>query len=210
MRETLFGVGMILLFVGIIVLPMSLQATRSEENHFVADREHLVFPDWTVSAQFNESEELLIYFSPPALEGIPEPTGERFMFVDVVDPHGGNTTFNVTFTKTSFEVRLDSNDGGLEVDLPPIPGPADIGGTTRYSGEYTVLVRPIVANVAPLYYPNSSSMRRLEIYKVTEKIDYPNVWALPVAVSLAAIGIISIVCGARSPKRRARPGKLRK
>ena len=210
MKETFVGVGVLLLFAGIIVLPMSLQTARNEEPHLVADREFLVFPDWTVSSQLNQSEEFVIYFSPPGIEYIPEPTGERYMFVDIADPHGGNTTFNVTFTKTSFEVRLDSNDGGLEVDLPPTPGPADIGGTTRYSGEYTVLVRPIVENVASLYYPNSSTMRRLEIYKVTEKIDYPNVWALPVAVSLAAIGIISIVWGARSPKRRARPGKLRK
>jgi hypothetical protein len=208
MRDTILGVGMILLFAGIMVLPMSLQATRSDENHLVAGREDLVFPDWSVSGQLNQSEELLVYFSRPATENIPEPTGERYMFVDIVDPHGGNTTFNITFTKTSYEVRLHTNDGGLEVDLPPGPSTADIGGRTQHSGEYTVRVYTWPALVQ-YYYPDSATMRRLQIFKVVERIDYLNIWALPVAVSLAAIGSIAIILGARSQKRRARRRKLR-
>jgi hypothetical protein len=206
MRETIFGVGMILLFAGIIVLPMSLQVTRNQENHLMKAREFLVFPDWEVSAQFNESEELVICFSAPSKEGVPDGDGVTdLMFVDIVDPNGGNTTFNVTFTETSFEVKLHHNDGGLLVENPLY----DIDGVTQYSGKYTARVYTLPVLV-PYYYPNSSTMRRLEIYKVTEKTDYPNVWALPVAVSLAAIGIIGIVLGARTQKRRARPRKLRK
>jgi hypothetical protein len=210
MKETILGAGMILLFAGIIVLPMSLQSTRNEEPQVLAEREFLVFPDWTVSAEFNKSEELITYFSRPNTEGVPD--GDEaiaYMFVDIVDPNGGNTTFNVSFSRTSFEVRLDENDGGLLVNLPSAPGPADIGGTTQYSGVYTARVYTYLGLVA-FYYTNSSTMRRLEIDKVTVETDYPNVWALPVAVSLVAVGVIGVVWGAGSQKRRARPRKLRK
>ena len=210
MKETFLGVGMILLFAGIIVLPLSLQVTRSEEPSIQADREFLVFPDWTVSAEFNKSEKLIVYFSRPNTEGVPDgDEGIAYMFVDIVDPNGGNTTFNVTFSKSSFEVILHENDGGLLVNLPSTPGPADIGGTTQYSGEYTARVYTY-RGLAPYYYTNGSTMRRLEIDEVTVETDYPNVWALPVAVSLIAIGIIGVVWGARGQKRRARPRRARK
>jgi hypothetical protein len=203
-------VGIILLFAGIIVLPLSLQITRNEVPHVQAEREFLVFPDWTVSAEFNSSEKFIVYFSRPNTEGVPDGgEGVAYMFVDILDPIGGITTFNVSFTADSFYVALQAASGGLLVNLPSTPGPADIGGTTQYSGEYTARVYTYQA-LAGAYYTNGSTMRRLEIDKVTAEVDYPNIWASPVAVALIAIGGIGVVWGARSQKRRARPRGTRK
>jgi hypothetical protein len=207
MKGTIVGAGMILLFAGIMVLPTSLQVTKTPENHLLAEREFLVFPNWIASAQFNESEEMVIYFSRPNTEGVPD--GDEVlavMFVDIVDPHGGNTTFNISFTERSFGRAVDHNDGGLLVKSPQYTEIGDIGGKTQYTGEYTVRVYTY-RGLVPYYYPNSSTMRRLEISKTTERIEYPYIAALPVSVSLAAVGLVLTVWGARSPKRRARSRK---
>lgn len=206
MKETFVGVGLLLLFAGILVLPMSLQFAKTEASNLVVEREFLVFPDWTISAQFNASEELIVYFSRPSGENIPEPSGERYMYVNITDPQGGTAAFDVVFTRTSFEVSLNQTSSGLLVDLPSVPGPADIGGRTQYSGEYTATVYTYPGLVG-YYYPNSSTMRRLQLLEVTEQVDYPHIWALPVAVTLIAVGCVSLVWGTRSPKHRVKSRK---
>lgn len=208
MKETALGLGIILIFVGIIAFPLSLQSTRIPESRLLAEREFLVFPDWTVSAQLNESENMVIYFSRPNTVGIPD--GEEVlavMFVDIVDPQGGNTTFNISFTERSFFRVVHWNDGGLLVESPQYTEYGDIGGKTQYTGEYTARVYTY-RGLVPYYYPNSSTMRRLEISRATVRIEYPYIAALPVAVSLAAVGLVLTVWGARSQKRRVRPKKI--
>ncbi len=208
MREVALGVGVILLFASVIVFPISLQTVRDLPRDIRASREDVVYPDWTVSAAFSENEILLVYFyPPPKTVGVPaEPEGARYMFVDIMDPHGGNTTFNVTFTQYSQIFELLSNDDGLVVDENPS---TYIGGKTRYNGTYTARVRTIAdPGLAGIYY-DGGKIRLLEIYMIYEIVNYPYFAAFPVAIALAAVGVVAIVWGARGPKRRTRPKRAR-
>jgi hypothetical protein len=210
MKETVLGLGIILLFAGVIVLPMSIQSTKTPETRLRAEREFLVAPNWTISAQLNESEEMLVYFSRPNTgEQGPVPNGETpkaYMFVEIIDPVGGNTTFNVSFTRTAFTRIVDRNDGGLIVKNPQNMELGDVGGKTQYTGEYKVRVYTF-KGLEIYYYTNGTTMRRLEISTVTWKTEYPNIAALPVSVSLAVVGLVLAIWGARSPKRRVRTRK---
>jgi hypothetical protein len=204
-KETALGLGVILLFAGVIVLPLSMQQTSTSDFPIIAHRSDLEYPDWTLSAHLNASDSIVIYFSRPALpDYLPEPSGERYMFVEVLDPQGGNTTFNVTFTKTSFLRGVVRNDGGLIIQNPEYLPTVDIGGKTQYTGLYTVRVYPIVETMVPYYYPDDGTMVNLDISKVVVTTQYPYIAALPVAVALAVVGVGLAVWGARSPKRRVR------
>jgi hypothetical protein len=210
MKETVLGLGIIFLFAAVIVFPISIQSTKTPENHIEAQREFLVAPDWTISVQLNESEEMLVYFSRPNTgEQGPIPDGEdsiAYMFVDITDPHGGNTTFNISFTERDFRRIVDHNDGGLIVKNPQSMELGDIGGKTQYAGEYKVRVYTY-SGLEIYYYPNGTTMRRLEISTVTIKTEYPYIAALPVSISLAVVGLVLVVWGARSPRRRTRTKK---
>ena len=205
MKETVLGLGVILLFAGVIVLPLSIQQTTTPQNHLIAGRSDLIYPDWTLSAELNESDNMFVYFSRPNTgEQGPIPNGgAAYMFVNITDPVGGNTTFNITFTRTSFTRVVDHNDGGLVIQNPQGMELGDIGGKTRYGGEYRVRVYTYPGTVMP-YYPNNATMVRLEIGTVTASVEYPYIAALPVSLSLVAVGLGLVVWGARSPKRRTR------
>ena len=207
-RDVALGVGILLLFASIIAFPISLQTARDLPREIQASREDVVFPDWTVSAAFNENEILLVYFYPPPNdENIPEPTGERYMYVDVTDPLNGTTTFNITFTKYEMLFGLVSNDGGLVVDENP---PTYLGGTTQHKGNYTARVRTFADPAHAFLYYVDGEISLLEIYLIYETVSYPYFAAFPVAVALAAIGVAAIVWGARDQKRRTRPKRARR
>ena len=201
------GLGVILLFAGIIVLPLSMQQTTTSQNYRIAwNDEPLVYPNWTLSAELNESDNMFVYFSRPNTgeQGWIPNGGEVPMFVEIIDPVGGNTTFNITFTRTSFTCVVDRNDGGLVIQNPQGMELRDIGGKTLYGGEYTVRVYTFQGNVI-YYYPNNATMEVLEIGTVIVSTGYPYIAALPVSLSLVTVGMVLTAWGARSPKRRTRP-----
>jgi hypothetical protein len=208
LKETVLGLGVILLFTGIIVLPWSIQATTTPDPITLASEQDLVYPDWSISGRLNQSDVMAVYFTAPSYENIPEPTGERYMFVNVTDPQGGTTVFNITFTKKSFFRGVTSNDGGLIIDNPNFTEYLDIGGTARYTGLYTVKVYPIVDTMVQYYYPHDGELQVLQVVKIVVRTDYPYIVALPVSASLVVVGLALTAWGARRPKRRTRSKRI--
>jgi hypothetical protein len=183
MKKSLVALGVFFVVAAIVVVSIffllpkkvsaTFQATRTCETVYnepkvAASREYAVFPDWNISAHFNENEKLIVYFSRPNTEGIPD--GEEdlaIMFVNIIDPSGGSTTFNVSFSRTTFYVGLEENDGDLLVESPV----NDIGGIVQHSGEYTARIYTY-SGLVPYYYTNSSTMRRLELDRVEPTLLY--------------------------------------
>jgi len=193
-----------MILVGVMVLPMSLTSSQETRNELVAEREFLVFPDWVISAHFNKGQKLLVFFSDPTRPGEDTiPDDSAIIFVNVTDPNGGVTRFNLTFLKTTVELSVMSNDGGLLIEEPL----AGVVGVAQYDGEYTAQVYTWVGLVG--FYYRDGTMRRLDLVEVIEKINHPYLVALPVGASLVAVGVVLVILGARSRKRRSRLGRAR-
>ena len=201
MREAVLGLGVIMIFAGVMVLPVSIQSFPEIRTELRVEREFLVFPDWVISAWFNRSQQLAVFFSDPTRPGEDTiPDDSSIIFVNITDPTGGVTKFNITFYRTTVEVYMESNDGGLLVEDPSSQG---VGGIAQYDGEYTARVYTWVG-VVPYYYADNT-MRRLRLYEVIEMNKFPYIIGLPAAAALIAGGGMLVVWSARSPKRRPRP-----
>lgn len=201
MKKALLGLGIILLFIGIVTLSMSYSVEESEKNLLVKREEDLPVGEWRISARYNQSENLLVFFRPPKREGIPD--SAAIIDVNITDPEGGNTTFRVVFWKNGdTDINLTSNDGGLAVP-DPLEG---VGGTTKYEGLYTVYAYTYL----PLYYyPPNGTLPSFELYKVVVERKYPYHGFLPVSVGLIAAGAILSIWGTKSSKKPSRLVKKR-
>lgn len=205
MRDTVLGLGILVLFIGIVVFPITLNSSPSNpENTLLVREKNLVFPDWEISAPYNKSEILLVYFSDPVRPGEGTvPDFAAYMYVNVTDPNGGVTTFNVTFLETTVELGLLSNDGGLLVQEPV----RQVGGLTKYEGNYTARVYTFQGLVG-IYY-SGGKMTNLELWEAVVNIEFPYLMGLPIAASMITVGILATLWGARTPKRRLRPKRKR-
>lgn len=202
-RKSLIGLGIILLFVGVVISSEYNSAVEEPpEDKLVKEVNNLPVGKWEISAQFNKSEKLTVFFSTPDLENVPAFT--RF-YASIVDPMGGRTNFTIDFSKkpSGLDVNFNvtSNDGGLIVDKP-IEG---IVGVTSYNGLYTVHIYTLFTS---LYYPPDGTLPSLDLYKVVKKTDYPYRNILPIGIGLILVGVSLSVWAAKysskSRKKRER------
>jgi len=203
MRKTPLALGIIFLFIGIITFSISNTAIEKLPEHKRIERAlNLPYGKWNISAQLNKSEKIFVLFSRPKLEVIPD--GLAIINVSIIDPKGGNTNFSVAFSQEGVEyINLTWNDNGLTVN-DSVEG---IGGTTLYTGNYTVQVYADEFFAKNYYYPPAGTLPALELYKVIEKKDYPYRILLPIAITLIFISIYLTVWSTKSSKH---PSKLKK
>ena len=197
MRTAPLALGVVLLFVGAVVFSESNRVVKLTPTvKTVAERLELPVGEWEISADFNESERLLVDFPPPSQEEI-IPNGDMIFEVYVVDPEGGNTSFRVAFSrKGDVDVNLMGNDGGLVV-VEPV---TEAIGTTQHGGSYTAKVYTD-EYLAAYYYPPSGDLPWLHLKKVVERVDHPSIGYLPVGVGLIIGGAVLSGWGARSSRR---------
>lgn len=197
MRRAPLALGVVLLFVGAVVFSESNRAVKLPPLvDTVAERLELPIGEWEVSANFNESERLLVDFPPPSQDEI-IPNGDMIFEVYIFDPEGGNTSFRVAFsTRGDVDVNLTGNDGGLVISEPV----TEAIGTTRYRGSYTAKVYTD-EYLAAYYYPPSGNLTWLRLNRVVERVNYPSIGYLPVGVGLIIGGAVLSGWGARSSKR---------
>lgn len=205
MRKAVLVLGIILLFAGVILAAVSLQKEEKTRNRLIKSetklplQEEVKWGKWQASAQFNKSEKMLVDFSPPTGETLPD--GEATFYINITDPQGGTTTFNLTLVKGVFsptlQLYLQSNDGGLTVENQP----HQIGGTTKYEGQYTVDVYSWKGIIVNYYYPPNGTLGYIDLYEVIVERNYPNLIALPIGIAPIVIGAFLLVWGTRSKKR---------
>jgi hypothetical protein len=100
MKTVALSLGVILIFAGVIVASISAQANEKTHNELVKEAEDLPSGEWIISGEFERGDRLVVYFTPPNRgDAGPVPAEPPEFRVYVYDPVGGNTTFNVTFTK---------------------------------------------------------------------------------------------------------------
>lgn len=194
-KQNSLGLGIILLFVGVLLFSYFFNTPPVEvERPTLLDEQYSSFD---VSAEFNQSQELLVFFHAPRWDEYPIPDPDTAIVdVDILDPYGNKTEFRVQFSKRDNpEIWLRSNDtGGLEVSLP-LEG---IVGITKYAGEY----RAHIDEKAAMFY-NSAPPPVLRIFTVSVELEYLYSGYLFLGVGLMASGVVVSVWSARSPDRKA-------
>lgn len=194
MKRNFLGFGIILLFIGVILFSYFNTPPVKVERPTLLGEEYSSFD---VSAEFNQSQKLLVFFHAPRWDDYPIPDPDTAIVdVDIYDPYENKTAFRVQFFKRANpEISLRSNDtGGLEVSLP-LEGPV---GITKYAGEY----RAHIDEKAAMFY-NSAPPPVLRIFAMSVALEYPYIGYLFLGVGLMASGVVVSVWSARSPPRKA-------
>jgi hypothetical protein len=193
-KRNFLGFGIILLFIGVILFSYFNTPPVKVERPTLLGEEYSSFD---VSAEFNQSQKLLVFFHAPRWDDYPIPDPDTAVVdVDIYDPYENKTAFRVQFFKRANpEISLRSNDtGGLEVSLP-LEGPV---GITKYAGEY----RAHIDEKAAMFY-NSAPPPVLRIFAMSVALEYPYIGYLFLGVGLMASGVVVSVWSARSPPRKA-------
>lgn len=208
-RENLLGLGIIILFVGVVVFSFSNRVVREEQYVPVNTVRNLPYGEWKVTAYFEEGETIFVGFRGPNLEGVPN--GERWaaeMWANITDPNGGNTTILMRFRlrgqTPELNVTVQAKSDGLTVDEPAgdfNDSPLNIGGVTVYSGNYTVYMYTYGVAMAEYYYSPSGDLPRLEFLKVVMNIEYPQRGFLPLGAGCIIVGVSLFLLAMRSSKR---------
>jgi hypothetical protein len=193
-KRNFLGFGIILLFIGVILFSYFNTPPVKVERPTLLGEEYSSFD---VSAEFNQSQKLLVFFHAPRWDDYPIPDPDTAVVdVDIYDPYENKTAFRVQFFKRANpEISLRSNDtGGLEVSLP-LEGPV---GITKYAGEY----RAHIDEKAAMFY-NSAPPPVLRIFAMSVALEYPYIGYLFLGVGLMASGVVVSVWSARSLPRKA-------
>jgi len=191
-KRIFMGLGVIILFAGVIIFSLSNSPPVEKEDVVLIEELRETFD---ISGNFDKGEKLLVFFHAPNWDGpypIPDPDS-AIVDVDVLDPFDNKTEFRIQFNRRQNpELWLRSNDtGGLDVTLP-LEG---VVGVTKYTGEY----KAHIIEKAAMYY-NFSPPPVLRLFKVVMEVDYPYRNYLPVGAGLAVVGVAVTVWGARAPE----------
>lgn len=195
MRKAALGFSVLILLAGVIVFSYSNHVIETPENREVYRREEVPYGSWNISTPCDEGEKLIVAFTRPYEEALPD--GVALLGVNITDPHGGNTTYEIEFSGTAVkgeaEIRLLSEGEGLIVENPEF----EIGGVTVYAGNYTAYVFTYAKGLAGIYYEDSI-LPFMQLFKVYIAREYPNRAFLPVGVGLLVVGLALLVWGVKS------------
>ena len=101
MRKTLLGLGILVLFGGILAFSVAnLPSPPERVYETIGDREiDLPYGDWKIERTLNQSQHVFVAFRGPNLgdEG-PLPDAPQLWF-NITDPNGGNTTLRADFRR---------------------------------------------------------------------------------------------------------------
>lgn len=178
-RRTVLGLGILLMFVGVIISSSSnLSLVEvSSRNEMVLPRG---FNQWNLTCSFSKGETIFLDFPEPP-EG-PMLLGGGFNVSIVADSVGNETIFYYEVLENGgYDISVVKNDGALEVK----EGSTILGGTTNYAGNYTAYIDQI----AMIWYKGPPSV--LTFYKVIEEkqVEFPYRYLLPWGLALFFIGL---------------------
>lgn len=209
MRKWLFAIGLILLFVGVIFASSSyLPHRRLNPDWEIIKTDVNV---WQISSSLTEGDKvkLVVFWGADWLDFLRPPTLEmpfyhKFVYVNITDPYGVESQFEVTYMATErrdtlyiYNVSLESPSNGLSEQDIDISERQNIVGKVLYSGPYNATV---VGYSPPGGGPPSVLTFSRE--EATFLIEYPFSNLLYPGVVVFASGVILSIWSAKTPERR--------
>lgn len=209
MQRNFVGLGLIVLFAGLITFSTSYQSTLDYESERTVRLTDLPYGEWIGSMDFKKGEMFYLGFQGPNLENVPN--GDQvsgWLEFNITDPLEGNTTFLVTFKGSEapeINVTLKLKSDGLEVNDSDFgdfnDSPEDIGGKTLYEGNYSIQAYTFSKNLAKnFYYPPDGSLGFLEIWRRIPNRTYSNEYLRIYSIILIGAGLAITVWGIK-PQR---------
>ena len=211
MRRTLLGLGIIILFAGLIVFSISNRFTETYESVCIEESiaEDLPYGEWKTSAHFEKGERFILTFPGPKLEGVPNHVE---LVLNITDPEGGNTTLKIDFRmKTAgpeLNITVKSKSENLEIDDSDFgdfnDSPEDFGGLVLLDGYYSAFLHAYGRSVAEYYYPPNATLPHMEFWKYATIRTYPYSQLLPVGGRLIIAALLLSVWAVRSSQQTRR------
>jgi len=205
-RTKFFGLGIILIFAGIIV---SSYSNMAFEVKTVQTPGVTVYNKWNVTRYFTKGETLILDIPPPKpnlFGGVPY----GGFNISIVAQNGKETVFWYEFSDGTVKVKVKSNDGALIVNESS--SMMYVTGVTAFSGNYTAYV-----DKSAMVFYNRGPPSYLTLKSMIEKtsLEYPYRDLLPVGILIMAFGSILIFLSFREPKRAktflvGKKGKIKK
>lgn len=209
MRKWLFAIGLILLFVGIILMS---SAVRSERT--VREEENLIKSEtdtWQISNNFTQGEKVKLVvkkgidwtqnLEPPVMD-VPYP--HKFVYVNITAPSGEASTFEAAFISYQrifalYQVKIVFSNG-FDADKSS----QGIVGYVRETGLYNATVIGFVP-------PGGSPPAGLTFVTIEEVVfmNYPYSYLLYPGVATSLAGIVLSIMG-KMTSRRVRRKKVRR
>lgn len=201
MKRSVFLIGLFLIFLSVIFISssnVSFQKLNSEWE-FTAPPE----VDATrILSNFTQGDKVKLVVSPNS-EWIKflEPDFRKYVWVNITDPHGNVSWYEITYAKPRESTRLlvynvtlmSSNGFGSQEDLQK---GKEIIGKAKYTGEYVAEVWATLPG--PLDPPGSLAFMK---EKITITTEYPYSGYLYPALVMLFIGVVLSVWSAKASKR---------
>lgn len=201
MKKWLFALGLILLFVGIIFTSSAVQSEKT-----IKEKEELIkseIDSWQISSNLTQGDKVRLSvaqgedwdrYVEPAVEDVPFP--HKFVYVNITDPNGEDSMFEVTYTKYEagfflYNVRVVASNG-----FDAENSSQKIVGYARDTGLYTATATGAIP-------PGGGPPSSLTFFKVKEVIliKYPYSHLLYPGVAILLAGVALSILGALTSKR---------
>jgi hypothetical protein len=199
MQKTWLALGVIVLFVGVVVLSLSFQMELNYETQLVTDSKARDLPlgQWETSGSFEEGDEMFVYFATPNTEGVPNGDAiSATLMVNITDPLGSNTTFRIDYKGApvrELNLTLEARSAGLEVDDSTFGDfnnvPEQIGGVVLADGEVHAHLWAFADHLARVYYRPEGELPYLEFYTIVPIRAFPNEYLRPIGFIVLAVGL---------------------
>ncbi|MEM2129126.1 MAG: hypothetical protein QXZ70_00855 [Candidatus Bathyarchaeia archaeon] len=236
MRKTLLLLGLLIMFVGIIFLPLRNYPVSVEEYELrdYAKNTYQSEPFITaVSGNFSVGEKLFFNFTEGRYWGGDEEVFEpsvsyedfaipqhKIVGFTIQTPSGQNSSFEAYFVKaqSTFMIVFE----GESDDLDPLPdGNLTLGNVgfeclIKRNGTYTIIAESIVPLISKteieMLTLDKDPPRIMSLWCIKNTATYPYQFFLPLGAALCCVGLIISVFAYKSKKKRSLPkhGTLRR
>lgn len=213
MRKWLLALGLVLFLVGMIFTSSAVQAEEiiDEKEEFIKTEAN----SYQISINLIQGDKVRLTIAQgidwvkllePQYEGLPFP--HKFVYVNITDPNGEDSMFEVTYIKYQddfflYNISVVASRGGFEAENSS----RKIVGYVRVTGLYT-------AAVTGAFPALDSPPSALTFFNVYEEVttDYPYSHLLYPGIAILGVSVVLSTLGAKTSKqqvRRKRRGRVR-
>lgn len=218
LKKLFLAAGLMFLVLGLFLMFGLRSQQETVKKEVIWEEVKKEVNKWQISTEFTEGDKAkLVIKQPPDWVDFLEPEVEdvpyshKFVYVNVTDPHGNESTFEIAFAKPPgyyylyvYKVTLISPNGFSEDDL--LAGiEKTVAGEVMYTGQYTAT---LVAALPPGGSPPSSLAFLKEKEVITTEYEYTNNF-LYSGIAVFSLGVILCFWGAKTSKRRVSYKRIR-
>lgn len=218
LKKLLLAAGLIFLILGLSLMVALRSQKEKLKKELIWEEVKKEVNKWQISTEFTEGDKakLVIDYPPDWVnflepEVVDVPYSHKFVYVNVTDPHGNESTFEIAYAKPQgytylfvYKITLISTNGFTENDL--LSGiEKTVAGEVTLTGRYTAT---LVAALPPGGSPPTSLTFLKEKEVTTTEYEYTNI--LTPGIAVFSLGAILCFWGAKNSKRRVSHKRVRK